>query len=1116
MNYKLRIKITMLMLLIISSVAMAQKSNSVTLNLKSVPIKTLFDQIQRQTGISFVYSSDDIKSMPLVSVQANKESVDKVLTRVLKGSNFSFKIKNNIITVKKDSKTMSKTMSKTEGNDGIQTIFGRVTDSDGTPLPGVSIILKGSEPLVGCATDAEGNYKIDAPVGNQNTLVFSYVGMEPLEMACKGKTKINVSLKDDIAMLKGAEVTGNGMFQRRTETFTGSAVTYSGDQLKIAGSQNVIASLKNLDPSFIVVESVDFGSDPNRMPDISIRGQSSIDLRGDYETSPNQPLFILNGFETSLDKVVDMDMNLVASITILKDAAAKAIYGSKAANGVVVIETVQPKNGKLRVSYNASLDVTAPDLTSYHLTNAAEKLQAEVLAGKYTSPYNAYTQDQLTNQYNQLYYEVARGVDSYWMSQPLRVGVGQKHSVMIDGGDNAMLYSANISYNGVTGAMKGSDRNTIGGNVTLSYRVKDFIFRNMLSVDANTAINSPYGDFSQYSAMNPYWRMHDENGKLIKQYSDGSYNPLFNSTLNSKDQSRYNLITENFYAEWNLLPTLKLTGRVGYRTQTSKSDNFIPAENTRYANILPSSAEYINRGEYNQGHGQSHTISADLGANYSISKNNHLLFTNIAYSIEESRNETESFTAIGFPSDRMDFISFGNGYAEGGKPTGSESTTRNLGIIGSLNYSYADRYLADVSYRLNASSMFGAKNKWGNFWAAGIGWNLHHENWLKDSKVINYMKIRATIGYTGSQNFNSYQALSTYNYITDKTYNGDMGVYLVALANENLKWQRQLDRTIGIDFTLFNRLSGRIDYYDDLTDNLLTDITLAPSSGFNTIKENLGKTDNRGFEMTLNYRAFSIPHTRSSLNLFWSLSHNTNKISEISNALKAYNKSQDDAKNEYAGSEEAKAAQRKVSTRYEEGQSLTAIWAVKSAGIDPVTGKEVFIKKDGTTTYEWNSNDQVVCGDATPKFQGNFGLSLRWQGFDLNAAFTYKMGGQTYNSTLVEKVENVDVKNNNVDIRVLTDRWNTPGVPAKYKSISDTSVTKPTSRFVEDYSELCFSAITMGYDFSGYNFVKNSFLEYLKVSCTMNDVAWLSTVKKEFGLSYPRARVFSFSLSARF
>ncbi|MBP5508470.1 MAG: SusC/RagA family TonB-linked outer membrane protein [Prevotella sp.] len=1005
----------------------------------------------------------------------------------------------------------AKSVSQSSGAQ--MTITGKVTDEQGEPLPGATIVMKGNV-QVNSVTNDVGNFQITLPKGA--VVVVSFVGMVTKEIKVDKQKHLQIVLSDDVAQLKGVEVVGNGMFMRRSETFTGSAATFTGEQLRLNGSVNALQSLKNLDPSFVINESVDMGSNPNTMPDVQFRGQSSIDLKGDYETSPNLPLFILNGFETSLEKIVDMDMNLIQSITILKDAAAKAIYGSKAANGVVVVETVQPKQGKLRVSYNGSLELTIPDLNSYHLTDAEGKLQAELLAGKYTNASNAHSQAELTAQYNEIYKEVARGVDSYWMSQPLRTGVGQRHSLMFDGGDSAMLYSASLSYINNVGVMKGSNRRTISGNLTLSYRVKNLIFRNLLTIDDNKGKESPYGSFSQYSRMNPYWRIHDNDGQLVERYSNGTWNPLYDAGLKSKNESVYTLITENFYTEWNLFENLKLTGRVGLTIRKDKSDVFTPASNSQYASILPSSEEYLNRGSYAQGHGQSNQINADLGLNYSITKGRHMLFTNLQYSVEQTKSETESFYAIGFPSDRMDFISFGNGYAVGGKPGGSESTTRSIGIIGAANYSYADRYLADFSYRLNASSMFGSKNKWGSFWSAGIGWNLHHEAWLKGNKILNYLKVRASIGRTGSQNFNSYQALSTYSYITDRTYNGDMGVVLMALANPNLKWQRQLERTVGFDITLFNRLSGRFEYYNNLTDNLLTDVTLAPSSGFSSFKENLGETVNKGYELTLNYRLLTLPQSRTTVNLFFNVAHNTNKISKISNALKAYNEAQDAAKDEYAGTEEGKAEQRKVSTRYEEGQSMTAIWAVRSAGIDPTTGQEVFIKKDGTTTFEWSSTDQVVCGDSQPKYQGNFGLSARWRNFDANCSFSYKWGGQTYNSTLVDKVENVDVLNWNVDERVLTERWNTPGQVAKFKSIMDTSTTKPTSRFVEDYNELAFSVITIGYDFSSLPIIKKSPLEYLKLTATMNDVGWLSTVKKEWGLSYPRARTFSFTLSARF
>ena len=1103
MNKKLWTIVVLMLLTVIPLYA------QVSVRATDQPISEVIRQIEQSTNYVFVFDEAVRPQLERrVNLQLTDRPISQVMERLLSGTALGYKVSARQVMI-----FTNEHLQVSPG--GTVVVTGKVTDSQGEPLPGASVVLK-SNSAVNAITSAVGNYSISVP-SQGAVLVFSFVGMVPKEVRVGGKRQLTVALHEDVATLRSVEVVGNGMFQRRSETFTGSAATFTGEQLRLSGSVNALQSLKNLDPSFIINENVDMGSNPNTLPDVQFRGQSSIDLKGDYETSPNLPLFILNGFETSLEKIVDMDMNLIQSITILKDAAAKAIYGSKAANGVVVVETVQPKQGRLRVSYTGSVELTVPDLTSYHLTDAAGKLQAELLAGKYTNNGNAHDQALLTDQYQALYREVQRGVDSYWMAQPLRTGVGQRHSLMVDGGDQAMLYSASLSYNGIEGVMKGSERRTVSGNITLSYRLKSFIFRNQLTVDDNKGTESPYGDFSLYSRMNPYWRINDTDGQLVRQYANGTWNPLYDAGLNSRNESKYTLITENFYTEWNVLESLKLTGRVGLTVRKDKSDLFTPASNSQYASILPSSEAYLTRGSYVQGHGQSHQVNADLGVNYSLTRGKHMLFTNLQYSIEQSTSETESFTAIGFPSDRMDFISFGNGYAAGSKPSGSESTTRSVGIIGAANYSYDDRYLADLSYRLNASSLFGSNNKWGSFWSAGIGWNLHHERWLKGNRVLNYLKVRASIGRTGSQNFNSYQALSTYNYITDRTYNGDMGVTLMALANPALKWQRQLERTVGFDITLLNRLSGRFEYYDNLTDNLLTDVTLAPSSGFSAFKENLGETVNRGFELTLNYRLLTLPQSRTSVNLFWNVSHNTNKISSISNALKTYNEAQDAAKDEYVmGDVERQAQQRRVSTRYEEGQSMSAIWAVRSAGIDPTTGREVFIRKDGTTTFEWSSADQVVCGDSQSKYQGSFGVSARWRQWEANCSFSYKLGGQTYNSTLVDKVENVDVMNWNVDERVLTERWNTPGQVAKFKSIMDTSTTKPTSRFVEDYDELAFSVITLGYDFSQLPLIRRSPIEYLKLSATMNDVGWLSTVKKEWGLSYPRARTFSFTLTARF
>ena len=1103
--------------LALCTTALAQEpARKVTLDLKDATLKSLFEEIQRQTDLNFVYSTKDARLLKPINLQVKDKTVNAILDEVFKGSGFKYKIEGKIITIKYEKEEPKNKTGSTEETSKTRKVTGTVTDSESKPMAGVNIWLKGTR--IGTFTDGEGKYTINVFNDTVSVLRFTFLGMKPKDIVCNEQQELNVTMEEDVSQIGEIGVVATGMFTRKAETFTGATSTFDSEDLKKVGNQNLLMSLKNLDPSFIINENINFGSDPNKLPDIQLRGPSSItvDLKSDYETSPNQPLFILNGFETTVEKVYDMDMNLVSKITLLKDAAAKAIYGSKAANGVVIIETIQPEAGKLRASYSGSTDITVPDLTSYNLTNASEKLQAEVLAGKYTST-NAYEQAALTEEYNELYKEIARGVNTYWMAKPLRLGVGQKHSLYLDGGDDAMKYSASLSYINNAGVMKGSARTTISGSVTLAYRHKNLSFKNHLSVDNNKGVNSPYGSFSDYSLMNPYYRVYNENGKLIKQYANSIYNPLYNAGLNSIDESAYTLITENFYGEWNAVKNLRLTARVGYSQQLSGSDVFIPASNTKYASISTSSDEYLLRGQYTKTNTQNVTISADAGAAYTLQKNKHLLYSNLLYNIEQSVSESSGMTAVGFPSDKMDYISFGSQYLDGSSPSGDESTIRSVGVIGSLNYSYDNRYLADASYRLNGSSIFGAKERWGQFWSAAVGWNIHHEAFMKTLTFVNLLKMRASIGYTGSQNFNSYQAISTYTYITKKTYNGDMGVTLLGLANDHLQWQQLLDRNLGIDMTLFkNNVSLRFDIYHSTTTNLLTDVSLPPSAGFATYRENLGETENKGYELSINYKVWTDAPSRSSVNIYFNLNHNTNKISQISDALKALNKEQDEEKENTGGTSDAKQAQQTPSTRYEEGQSMTAIWAVRSMGIDPITGQEVFLKKDGTTTFEWNTNDQVVCGDETPSFRGNIGSNIRYKGFELNFSLTYRLGGQTYNSTLVEKVENADVLNDNVDKRVLTGRWNTPGVPAKFKSITDHSITKPTSRFVEDLNEIVLSSINIGYDFSKMKWIKNSPLEYLKLVFNMNDVGRLSTVKQEFGLSYPRARVFSFSLQTRF
>jgi len=273
--------------------------------------------------------------------------------------------------------------------------------------------------------------------------------------------------------------------------------------------------LRNIDPSFNILESNEWGSNPNRLPEVQIRGTSSLptveDLKNETKVDLNTPLIILDGFEISLTRMLDLNDEDISSVTLLKDGSATAIYGSRGANGVIVIETKQPEAGKLRLSYRGSVNIEVPDLSDYDVLNAAEKLQLEENAGLYKDEW-AHMEMALRKRQARIKQEIERGVDTYWLSKPLRTGVGHKHNLRLEGGGNdGFRYSASVQYNDILGVMKGSDRKTFNGNINLMYQQGKLLFRNNLEVGLSESNESPYGSFDQYVKLNPYWRERGED-----------------------------------------------------------------------------------------------------------------------------------------------------------------------------------------------------------------------------------------------------------------------------------------------------------------------------------------------------------------------------------------------------------------------------------------------------------------------------------------------------------------------------------------------------------------------------------------------------------------------------
>ena len=388
------------MLLAVFQVNAEVRSQETFLSIKKTNA-TLIDilkTIEAQSGYTCLYSYSDVAKVANLTVELKNVSVRDVLEACLKDTKLGYKIVDQTIIIRNLTELEQK---KDEVKK--KSITGKVTDSKKEPLPGVTILVKGT--TIGVVTDVDGNYKITLPDQKEISLLFSFIGMVSQEIKVTNQTEINVVLEEDVENLE--EVVVNGIFTRKASSFTGSIVSVTKEKLLQVSNQNVFQSLKNLDPSLMIFDNMDYGSDPNRNPKMQLRGTSSfnlsggeVDLKGTYGTDPNAPLFILDGFEATVQKIMDLDMNRVESLTILKDASAKAIYGSKAANGVIVIETKKTTDGELRVSYTGSVDLSIPDLSSYHLTNAAQKLEVEKDAGLYDG--DKYDPTGLPKKYNRI------------------------------------------------------------------------------------------------------------------------------------------------------------------------------------------------------------------------------------------------------------------------------------------------------------------------------------------------------------------------------------------------------------------------------------------------------------------------------------------------------------------------------------------------------------------------------------------------------------------------------------------------------------------------------------------------------------------------------------------
>jgi len=1002
-----------------------------------------------------------------------------------------------------------------------RTVTGLVTDEFREPLPFVTISIPGA--TTGTLTDMNGRFSITVPT-ETSEIQASFVGFATQRITLTAATNYTVRLVSEVTQLEQVVIVGN--VERNVESFTGSFNTVTGDQLRQMGTQNLVQSLKMLDPSFIVLENVAMGANPNALPIIEVRGRTSIvdvsDLDEMFRTDPNAPLFILDEFETNLQTIVDLDPNRIESVTILRDAASTAFFGSRAANGVVVVTTIQGVPGRFQIFYSNEFTIQVPNLRSYNMMNAREKLEFEKLSGRYTFAGNILThtqvlvQDRLDSLFNARLADVARGVDTDWMAKPLRVPFQQRHSVRFSGGTDVLTLLAGISYTSRPGLMKGSGRESWSTNVDLTYNLRNLAFTNRLTLSGFTATESPWGNFSEWVGTNPYFRHVDENGdaprfldRVINNAAFGGVlfnviNPYFVATrLNALNESRNTTINNNFGISWRFHPRMRLDGSFQIRYMTTNRIVFSPPEHPRYDDV-----EDSRKGNYNNTTTQNMTYQAHLRYSYSRTIGRSFFSLNVNSDISSREATLTSWTATGFPPGTNGFPSFANNFTDG-RPGFTNTISRSVGFLASINYAWNERYLFDGTFRYDGTSVFGTARRFTPFWSTGLGWNVHNERFMRYFHRVNSLRLNVTIGETGNQNLMQANSSSIYTHVLGGNVFGP-GVLVSALGNPNIEWQRTRSTNLSLRVAMFDRrLDSRFDIFDRRTNPLMVTVDNAPSTGVSSFPLSMGTLTYRGLEFDV---SFLVVRQR---NFNW-------RIQAMGTSLKGVYSNFDDR------IEGMNQAQQNAGSldRFRDGFSPETIWLVRSLGIDPATGREVFLSRYGEPTFRFDPLDITNVGERRPLLEGsvNNNFILFERRLTIMLSFSYAIQRQMVNRTLFDRVENISMRQVglNQDRRALYDRWHQPGDHAQFRTINLLGANDQivmSDRFVQTENFIALETINISWRFDQAPWMRRFGLTDLRLSLNISGTSGvyrMSNILQERGITFPEATTYAFTLNATF
>jgi len=930
------------------------------------------------------------------------------------------------------------------------TVKGLVKDINGEPLLGVNVREVGSN--VGTVTDLDGNFTIQ--VKNNAKLQFSFVGYISQTVPVDGRTKIAVTLKEDSKTLEEVVVVGYGTAKK--SDVTGSIASINEKALKEVPVANVAQSMQG---RIAGVQIQQTSTRPGGASQIRIRGTRSL-------TASNDPLIIVDGipFGGSFNDIAPDD---IKSVDILKDASATAIYGSRGANGVILITTNRGNYQKATVSYNgyAGFGNVAK---KYQVFNAEEYLQMKSQPGASKWPLLSQEEEGKTN-----------GVDTDWQDLIYKTAMIQSHDLSFSGGSENLSGSAGLGYYDETAVMPGQDYKRISARAALDFKVNNWLKFGLNTQNAFSITNgenaSPMFDML---ATSPLVAPYNADGSIVKQPHnprEDSYSPLFVKDSSTWAQERKRISTLNsIYAEIKFMPELKYRVNVGLNYSHDDYGDFYASESCFKAGGL-SSASTSNTTQYN------YAVENLLYFDKTFNQKHHVEAT-LMQSVEDTYYQYASLAGTNMTANYMQFYNMGMAKDGVSVDANSQSYYRKtlLSYMGRLNYSFNSKYMATVTFRADGSSVLSKGHKWHNYPAVALAWNAKNEEFLKSTSWLDMLKVRVGYGQTSNQSVSPYSTLgglsqNKYNYGTSYVY----GYYVSSLPNPEVGWEYTTSYNAGLDWAVLGgRISGNFDVYLQKTHDLLVNQSLPASSGVSgSILVNVGKTENKGFETALHLQNFVANKPGDfSWDTDFNLSLNRNKLLELNSGV-----TEDEGNGWFVG------------------HPIDVIYDYKKVGIwqtEETTEAAKYGCKPGDIKIEdhnpdgkIDAKDRYITGTFEPDFEFGFSNRMGYKNFDLGIVTYGQVGGQLVSTIHQDQayLNRLEGRRNNLKV----DYWRTDNPTNAFPRINaDMSGTYYSTLGYYSASYWRIKTITLGYTLPD-NLVKRMNISSLRFYVTCNNVATL-------------------------